>query len=79
MSSGSGGYFWVASRFFEAGLLPHAGHELNCGYVGRWWRFIGHIGHEQSPSNDYRRHAILKNGTTASATVAKRWSLLAKA
>lgn len=47
----SKGYFWVASRYLETGLLVQSGQQFRWGYVGHWWKFI-----EQSewPRDEYR-------------------------
>jgi len=52
----SKGYFWVASRHLEIGMLAQSGRQFRWDYVGRWWTFI-----EQSqwPRDEYRRQRIL--------------------
>lgn len=52
----SKGYFWVAHRYLEIGLLAHTGGGFARDYVGRWWRFIEQA---QWPQDDYRREGIL--------------------
>lgn len=52
----SKGYFWVASRYQDIGMLVQTGGEFQWGYVGRWWRFLPL--HEW-PSDEYRRQGIL--------------------
>jgi G3E family GTPase len=36
----SKGYFWLASKFQEAGSWSQAGGLMRHGYAGRWWRFV---------------------------------------
>lgn len=52
----SKGYFWLASRHLETGLLAQSGKQFQWDYVGRWWNFI-----EQSqwPQDEYRLHSIM--------------------
>ncbi|MDO7900520.1 GTP-binding protein [Pseudomonas sp. K1(2024)] len=50
------GYFWVASRFFEIGLLAQTAGHFQWQHDGRWWRFIDQT---QWPVDAYRRQAIL--------------------
>lgn len=52
----SKGYFWVAGRHLEIGMLAQSGGQFRWNYVGRWWNFI-----EQSqwPRDEYRRERIL--------------------
>ncbi|NUT88672.1 GTP-binding protein [Pseudomonas corrugata] len=51
----SKGYFWLASRHLEIGLLVQSGRQFQWDYVGRWWNFI-----EQSqwPQDEYRLQSI---------------------
>lgn len=52
----SKGYFWLASRHLETGLLVQSGRQFQWDYVGHWWNFI-----EQSqwPQDDYRLQSIM--------------------
>ncbi|RBH52897.1 MULTISPECIES: GTP-binding protein [Pseudomonas] len=52
----SKGYFWLASRHLETGLLVQSGRQFQWDYVGRWWNFI-----EQSqwPRDEYRLQSIM--------------------
>lgn len=36
----SKGYFWLASKYQEAGSWSQAGGLMRHGYAGRWWRFV---------------------------------------
>lgn len=53
----SKGYFWLASKFQEAGSWSQAGGMLRHGFAGRWWRFVAK---DQWPSDDESTQAILK-------------------
>ena len=52
----SKGYFWVASRHLETGLLVQSGQQFQWDYVGHWWNFI-----EQSqwPRDEYRLNRLM--------------------
>jgi G3E family GTPase len=50
------GYFWVAHRYLDIGMLVQSGGQFRWEYVGRWWRFIDQA---QWPQDDYRRQGIL--------------------
>ena len=52
----SKGYFWLASRHSETGLLVQSGRQFQWDYVGHWWSFI-----EQSqwPQDEYRLQNIM--------------------
>ena len=52
----SKGYFWLASRHLETGLLVQSGKQFQWDYVGHWWNFI-----EQSqwPRDEYRLQSIM--------------------
>ncbi|KRP83097.1 GTP-binding protein [Pseudomonas lactis] len=52
----SKGYFWLASRHLETGLLVQSGSQFQWDYVGYWWNFI-----EQSqwPQDEYRLQSIM--------------------
>lgn len=36
----SKGFFWLASKYQEAGSWSQAGGLMRYGYAGRWWRFV---------------------------------------
>jgi G3E family GTPase len=36
----SKGFFWLASRYREAGSWSQAGGLMRHGLAGRWWRFV---------------------------------------
>ncbi|OAI93635.1 zinc metallochaperone GTPase ZigA [Pseudomonas putida] len=36
----SKGFFWLASRYQEAGSWSQAGGMMRHGFAGRWWRFV---------------------------------------
>ena len=55
------GYFWLASRYQDSGLLVQTGGEFHWGYIGRWWRFVRA---REWPTDAYRRHAILEKWQT---------------
>jgi G3E family GTPase len=50
------GYFWMAHRYLDSGMLVQSGGQFRWEYVGRWWRFIDQA---QWPQDDYRRQGIL--------------------
>lgn len=50
------GYFWVAHRYLDIGMLVQSGGQFRWEFVGRWWRFIEQA---QWPQDDYRREGIL--------------------
>lgn len=50
------GYFWVASRHLDIGMLVQSGRQFRWDYVGRWWTFIAQ---SQWPQDDYRREGIM--------------------
>ncbi|NJJ56786.1 GTP-binding protein [Pseudomonas sp. B14(2022)] len=52
----SKGYFWIASRHLETGLLVQSGKRFQWDYVGRWWNFIEP---SQWPQDEYRRQSIM--------------------
>ena len=51
------GYFWLASRYLEVGLLAQAGGAINCDFTGRWWQFVPR---EQWPRDRSRFDAIME-------------------
>jgi G3E family GTPase len=52
----SKGYFWLASRHLEIGLLVQSGKQFQWDYVGRWWNFIEP---SQWPRDEYRLQSIM--------------------
>jgi len=52
----SKGYFWLASKALEIGMLTQSSGAFYWGYVGRWWRFLAR---SQWPVDAERRQAIL--------------------
>ncbi|MDF9617733.1 zinc metallochaperone GTPase ZigA [Pseudomonas entomophila] len=53
----SKGFFWLASKYQEAGSWSQAGGMMRHGLAGRWWRFVPR---EQWPQDEDSRAAILK-------------------
>ncbi len=51
----SKGYFWLASKYQEAGSWSQAGGLMRHGYAGRWWRFVPR---EQWPQDDESQQGI---------------------
>ncbi len=52
----SKGYFWLASRHLETGLLVQSGRQFQWDYVGHWWNFIEQL---QWPQDEYRLQSIM--------------------
>jgi len=52
----SKGYFWLASRHLETGLLVQSGQRFQWDYVGRWWNFIEP---SQWPRDEYRLQSLM--------------------
>ncbi|MEN2396525.1 GTP-binding protein [Pseudomonas halotolerans] len=52
----SKGYFWLASRHLETGLLAQSGRQFQWDYVGRWWNFIEP---SQWPRDEYRLQSLM--------------------
>jgi G3E family GTPase len=52
----SKGYFWLASRHRETGLLVQSGKQFQWDYVGHWWNFIEP---SQWPRDEYRLQSIM--------------------
>ena len=52
----SKGYFWLASRHLETGLLVQSGRQFQWDYVGHWWNFIEQA---QWPQDEYRLQSIM--------------------
>ena len=53
----SKGFFWLASKYQEAGSWSQAGGLMRYGYAGRWWRFVPE---DQWPEDAETRAEILK-------------------
>ena len=53
----SKGFFWLASKYQEAGSWSQAGGLMRYGYAGRWWRFVPQ---DQWPEDAETRAEILK-------------------
>ena len=53
----SKGFFWLASKYQEAGSWSQAGGLMRYGYAGRWWRFVPQ---DQWPEDAEIRAEILK-------------------
>ena len=51
----SKGYFWLASRHLETGLLAQSGKQFQWDFVGHWWHFIEA---SQWPRDEYRLQGI---------------------
>lgn len=52
----SKGYFWLASRHLETGLLAQSGKRFQWDYVGHWWNFTDP---SQWPQDKYRLQGIM--------------------
>ncbi|WP_321374610.1 GTP-binding protein [Pseudomonas extremaustralis] len=52
----SKGYFWLASRYLETGMLVQSGKQFQWDYVGHWWHFIER---SQWPRDEYRLQSIM--------------------
>ncbi|MEJ5864594.1 zinc metallochaperone GTPase ZigA [Pseudomonas farsensis] len=53
----SKGFFWLASKYEEAGSWSQAGGMMRHGMAGRWWRFVPR---EHWPQDEESTAAILK-------------------
>jgi len=53
----SKGFFWLASKYQEAGSWSQAGGLMRYGFAGRWWRFVPR---EQWPQDAETKAEILK-------------------
>jgi len=53
----SKGFFWLASKYQEAGSWSQAGGLMRYGYAGRWWRFVPR---DQWPQEADAKAEILK-------------------
>jgi G3E family GTPase len=51
----SKGYFWLASKFRDAGSWSQAGGLMRCDYAGRWWRYVPK---EQWPQDEESQQSI---------------------
>jgi len=54
----SKGFFWLASKYMEAGSWSQAGGLMRYGHAGRWWRFVPK---DQWPQDEESTAAIIKN------------------
>jgi G3E family GTPase len=57
----SKGFFWLASKYKEAGSWSQAGGLMRHGFAGRWWRFVPR---EQWPQDQEDTRAIMDNWST---------------
>ena len=56
----SKGFFWLASKYQEAGSWSQAGGLMRHGFAGRWWRFVPK---QHWPQDEESTAAILHNWT----------------
>lgn len=56
----SKGFFWLASKYQDAGSWSQAGGLMRHGFAGRWWRFVPK---NQWPDDQESTAAILQNWT----------------
>ncbi|MFJ4431689.1 zinc metallochaperone GTPase ZigA [Pseudomonas sp. NPDC089395] len=56
----SKGFFWLASKYQEAGSWSQAGGMMRHGLAGRWWRFVPR---EQWPQDEQGQAEILRHWT----------------
>ena len=54
----SKGFFWLASKYQEAGSWSQAGGLMRHGFAGRWWRFVPK---DQWPEDNESVQAIMRN------------------
>jgi G3E family GTPase len=54
----SKGFFWLASKYKEAGSWSQAGGLMRHGFAGRWWRFVPR---EHWPQDQQDTQAIMEN------------------
>ncbi|KTC29165.1 MAG: zinc metallochaperone GTPase ZigA [Pseudomonas sp.] len=59
----SKGFFWLASKYQEAGSWSQAGGLMRHGFAGRWWRFVPK---QYWPEDEDSTAAIMHNWTAAS-------------
>lgn len=57
----SKGYFWLASKYHEAGSWSQAGSLMRHGPAGRWWRFVPR---NEWPQDQESLASILKHWST---------------
>ncbi|MBC2653988.1 GTP-binding protein [Pseudomonas sp. MSSRFD41] len=58
----SKGFFWLASKYQEAGSWSQAGGLMRHGFAGRWWRFVPK---QHWPQDEESTAAIMSNWTAA--------------
>lgn len=60
----SKGFFWLASKFQEAGSWSQAGGMMRHGLAGRWWRFVPreHWPQDEQGAAEILRHWSGENG-----------------
>ncbi|WP_047290110.1 zinc metallochaperone GTPase ZigA [Pseudomonas protegens] len=58
----SKGFFWLASKYQEAGSWSQAGGLMRHGFAGRWWRFVPK---QHWPQDEESTAAIMQNWTAA--------------
>lgn len=58
----SKGFFWLASKYQEAGSWSQAGGLMRHGFAGRWWRFVPK---QHWPQDEESTAAIMHNWTAA--------------
>ncbi|WP_430447452.1 MAG: zinc metallochaperone GTPase ZigA [Pseudomonas piscis] len=58
----SKGFFWLASKYQEAGSWSQAGGLMRHGFAGRWWRFVPK---QHWPQDEEGTAAIMHNWTPA--------------
>ncbi|QIH05275.1 MULTISPECIES: zinc metallochaperone GTPase ZigA [unclassified Pseudomonas] len=58
----SKGFFWLASKYQEAGSWSQAGGLMRHGFAGRWWRFVPK---QHWPLDEESTAAIMHNWTAA--------------
>jgi len=56
----SKGFFWLASKYQDAGSWSQAGGMMRHGLAGRWWRFVPR---EQWPQDEQAKAEILRHWT----------------
>lgn len=57
----SKGFFWLASKYQDAGSWSQAGGLMRHGFAGRWWRFVPKAHWPQSAEDTW---AIMENWTS---------------